>query len=121
MATHEKTRQKTKCMHCEKSFFDILNLDRHCKDFHSNLSRDWLQNKSKLIWKPVTQLVRADKPSCDICNKSFARKDNLKLHILAYHTLKRPTLHCTSCGKSFCSKGVLSNHVQKYHEKSHRP
>lgn len=116
MKTHETTRQKTKCIHCEKSFFDISNLEQHCKDYHPDLSRDWLTNTSNIKWKPVEQ-VHADMPTCERCNKSFARKENLKLHMKSHHTLERRIFNCAHCSKPFHMESSLNRHVRKYHSK----
>ncbi len=55
--------------------------------------------------------------SCTLCDKSFASKQYLSIHINAIH-LKLKPFSCTLCDKSFSQKGKLNEHVAGVHEKS---
>ncbi|XP_054626259.1 zinc finger protein 501-like [Dunckerocampus dactyliophorus] len=47
---------------------------------------------------------------CSLCDKTFARKNNLKEHMIC-HTGERPFI-CSVCGKSFSRKGILTRHTR---------
>ncbi|XP_052828757.1 zinc finger protein 865-like [Octopus bimaculoides] len=51
-------------------------------------------------------------PRCDICGKSFSRRDNLERHKAAH--LSRPVYYCDVCQKGFSRKSYL-----KVHGRSH--
>lgn len=47
---------------------------------------------------------------CNICNKSFTRKDHLFRHMKTYHRLNSNEYHCDSCNVSFSRKDGLLRH-----------
>ncbi len=51
-----------------------------------------------------------------MCDKSFARKTLLTIHINAVHH-KQKLFSCTLCDKSFAWKGALTSHVDGIHKK----
>ena len=71
--------------------------------------------------KTSTQILVDDEGEsahiCDICDKSFARNQNLKLHMETVHQGKR--FECDYCEKKFASKSGLKDHVLTLHE-AHR-
>ncbi|KAK7077313.1 hypothetical protein SK128_019745 [Halocaridina rubra] len=48
--------------------------------------------------------------TCNLCEKSFARKDSLSLH-MTVHSNEKPFL-CSECGQGFSRKGNLTAHMR---------
>lgn len=115
MKTHNKTRKKTKCQHCDKTFYALSNLISHCKTHHKGLSQGWLSDPKKIKWHKVTTKIDEDMPQCVVCKKNFARHENLLLHMQSFHTLNRPTVTCGSCKKTFNSQANLKKHISLFH------
>ena len=56
---------------------------------------------------------------CEVCKKTFTRKDNLREHLkghAGFKTRKRKSHTCMECGKVFGGEGMLNIH-RKLHEK----
>ena len=65
----------------------------------------------------VTEEPKKKHPfQCDICDKLFSSKSNLKKHIDTIH-LKLKSHKCEECGKTFNQKGNLKYHVNSVHLK----
>ncbi|KAK6060384.1 zinc finger, C2H2 type [Cooperia oncophora] len=48
---------------------------------------------------------------CSICQRSFEKKDRLRIHVLHVHENHRPHL-CTVCGKAFSQSSSLNKHLR---------
>uniref|UniRef100_A0ABD2WSQ2 C2H2-type domain-containing protein n=1 Tax=Trichogramma kaykai TaxID=54128 RepID=A0ABD2WSQ2_9HYME len=53
---------------------------------------------------------------CDICNKSFGRKDTLKAHLIAVHDCSN-SFECDICQKLFGHKFNLRRHIISVHDR----
>lgn len=49
---------------------------------------------------------------CDICKKSFTRKEHFMNHVM-WHTGETPH-HCQVCGKKYTRKEHLANHMRSH-------
>ncbi|KAK9736197.1 BED zinc finger [Popillia japonica] len=54
--------------------------------------------------------------TCEICNKNYLKKENLKKHIKEVHELGHVKQTCEICNKSFKSKRYLLAHKKVIHE-----
>lgn len=84
---HEGIRPYS-CAQCPRTFFVRTNLREHIESIHLNAKRH----------------------VCAVCNKSFNRKGNLKLHTYT-HTQQSPH-QCPFCGAGFMRKYKLNEHVE---------
>ena len=51
--------------------------------------------------------------TCNVCNKTFGRKDSLNRHILRHISLDQH--NCQDCGKVFSRPDALAVHQRRYH------
>ena len=57
------------------------------------------------------------KPQCEICNATFTRKNDLKIHIATIHEGKKPeSVTCEICNTVFTQKKSLNSHIAAVHE-----
>ena len=61
------------------------------------------------------------KPQCEICNATFTRKNDLKIHIATIHEGKKPyeigkEPKCEICNAVFTRKKSLNSHIAAVHE-----
>ena len=52
---------------------------------------------------------------CETCEKRFARKNDLKRHIMIVHIEK--DYDCSQCGKTYGRKAARDRHIQVAHRK----
>ena len=76
-----------------------------------------LQFNGKAVYDLHQLLVHGGKTSfkCDICDKVFSLKGNLKKHTDSAHEGKKP-FKCNICTSSFSEKGSLNRHIESIHE-----
>ena len=48
---------------------------------------------------------------CTVCNRSFDKRDRLRIHVLHVHEKHRPH-QCTECGKRFSQSSSLNKHMR---------
>jgi len=57
------------------------------------------------------------KPQCEICNATFTRKTDLKIHTETIHEGKKPEpVQCEICNTVFTQKKSLNSHIAAVHE-----
>ncbi|KAK3911005.1 Zinc finger protein 26 [Frankliniella fusca] len=82
------------CSQCGQDFISIQILDSHLKSEHSKVSESSL--------------------SCDVCQKSFLKLEDLKMHKASHSDLK--LYKCEHCEASFSQKHAFKEHSQKHRE-----
>lgn len=85
---HISTFHVLKCQHCDKQFSSHALLVQHMDEDHS-IPRSF---------------------DCETCERLFATKDRLRLHILKHHTFK-----CDHCPNIYKSEDPLIHHVAMDH------
>ena len=118
-AEYDKTIKEfigIKCNFCDADFDSFSDMTRHCREDHEEdgflecCGRKY--DKRWLLYDHVLQHKYPDKHLvCDICNKKFKYKRNLKVHKIAVHTTmdERP-YPCDMCPKRFASVSILNTH-----------
>lgn len=65
--------------------------------------------------KEMARLRGAVAFTCDICNKSFTRKNNLRRHMGEVHATQKMKHQCRICGATFVRKSNHGIHVKEFH------
>ena len=58
--------------------------------------------------------LKEEKYKCEMCDKSFTRKDYFQVHIRSVHEKAKPYI-CEHCGSPFSQMGDMYRHVRKTH------
>ena len=65
----------------------------------------------------TTDKTFVKKPQCEICNATFTRKTDLKIHTETIHEGKKPEpVQCEICNAVFTQKKSLNSHIAAVHE-----
>ncbi|XP_037933856.1 gastrula zinc finger protein XlCGF57.1 [Teleopsis dalmanni] len=118
----KKSRISHICQICQKEFGGKTDLKRHIL-IHSNERPHKCEQCSKCFRQAVNlknhiTTVHEDKRQfpCQLCPKSFALKERLRLH-MRIHSGEKPYV-CNLCDKSFARGGQLKQHQISHHKNS---
>ena len=82
-----KPEKRHRCTQCEKTFYNISNLNTHVSVFHEGI-----------------------KNQCQLCEMTFSGEDSLKRHIKTMHKGIRP-VQCEHCPRKFRFAYELKKHM----------
>ena len=112
------------CDKCEKSFTDQGNLQRHAKSHNKREiictvcgTHFWTNAKLAQHEKTNTHtnnVIKKQNNTCTICNESFLKKSNLRIHLKA-HCDTKITYSCRMCDVLFDKTTELEQHMQVTH------
>ena len=106
-----------KCKLCEKDFKTMRCLKKHDKTHSTKMQTECLI--CGLKFNPVNfashQKVHVNlKPhQCEICEKSFNKKVNLKRHHEKIHSSEK-SFKCMKCDKIYLRHKYFENHMKKH-------
>ncbi len=95
-SVHEKERP-FECEVCNFKFTDRGSRARHIKFVHE-------KRKEALV-------------TCSVCQKSFAEKRKLELHVNSVHLELKP-FECKFCGIRVSQRGSLNTHIKRFHSET---
>ena len=87
---HERVKENRQCETCGKSFSDDMKLNQHKKKFHERVK---------------------DNRQCDTCGKSFHKPHELRRHIYTVHEGHKD-FYCELCDKFFTERKNLKKHIK---------
>ena len=105
IADVRKSKEKSSCNECGKSFANKYTLKTHVDEVH--------------LGKREHKGIRDHQ--CNECNKAYYRKSHLKVHIKYVHRDIRD-YKCDECSKAFHKKSDLNRHIKTVHrgKKAHK-
>ena len=111
-----ESEQTEKCYVCDKTFTNVPNLRKHEYYHHqkpNDENHDHACKSCGIIFNDKRSLLKhktirhAEKPfQCQLCHKTFARKDNLHSHLNSHSN----RFKCVACSKCFATKQNLQRH-----------
>lgn len=126
--------QRFICQDCKAIFTSSGHLRVHMENKHHNDFSDFInhhpqdQQSPRKIQSLDTSFVIVDgkkRPVCQLCNKSFSKKDHLTRHINNLHAGMTPatfenftpeqSFNCNICGKRFSRPEFLRRHLDDAH------
>ena len=102
------------CVKCLLQFDKKIIFNMHMSIVHKEMIE--IKEEPTNIEKESEETTMANLLSCEICNKTFSTKGNLKKHVSSVHERKKP-FECEICNKVFFEKGTLKIHISSVHEK----
>ncbi|XP_065072991.1 zinc finger protein 502-like [Ochlerotatus camptorhynchus] len=128
LSKHDQSERPLKCNFCTLRFKTYFLRGRHESRKHrTNAKVDQPTEKPRpslvceicgksypFLKKHIQSVHSEDKPSCNICGKTFTTNTSLERHMLL-HTNEKP-YSCDKCEASFRRLLLLKQHVQKVHE-----
>ncbi|XP_039259975.2 uncharacterized protein LOC120336371 [Styela clava] len=107
--------KKFRCEHCDKSFTDPSNLQRHIRQHHVGARAHPCPECGKTFatssgLKQHQHIHSSVKPfTCEVCHKSYTQFSNLCRH-KRMHADCRINIKCENCSQSFPNSSALNKH-----------
>ncbi|XP_054833916.1 zinc finger protein 383-like [Eublepharis macularius] len=113
----DKTKERTQCPVCGKSFNFKSSLNAHWRMHKVDKPFECLECGKRLSttasFKTHQRIHTGERPfKCSVCGKTFSQSSGLTSH-LRIHTGEKPYT-CSECGKSFSQSSALTSH-QRIH------
>lgn len=108
------------CSQCQKGFLNTKSLNRH-KKIHDFVQCSECDEKLPNWSRLVIHRRRYHQPApifiCDLCNKKFTRRPNLREH-MKLHSMSSEVYQChyENCAKFYTAKRNLFSHIRSKHE-----
>ena len=96
--------EKLTCDICSQVFSSLSSMKRHNRELHFG-------PKYNIDFDDGSQTSK--KFECETCGKKFARKYDLRRHILSVHN--EHSYHCSNCDLKFGRKDALIRHDRNVH------
>ena len=101
------------CRHCGETFEDYALLRRHVES-HGTSSADQPSNSTA-----SSSSDRTKTHACEICGRSFGRRDSLLRHARTACNKQKKTYTCEICARSFSSLAHLNRHACNKEKKTY--
>ena len=117
----EAKQQDLFCLQCNLQFGKKLVFDLHLSLVHGKKFDTKTEAKGDFsepdLDEDTTSKDQGENNSyqCEICQRCFKVKGNLKTHVASVHEGKKP-FKCEICDKSFPLKGEMKKHITSVHE-----
>lgn len=115
----DKFTGKFKCTKCKKEFKNQTHLKMHFAVIHNKIQTKRKPTLTNIDINHYSQYMDFKKDpftlkfKCNICNKSYTRKENAKVHFLAHHAKIR--FNCDTCSNTFKRESDKNIHEKTYH------
>ncbi|RWS21276.1 zinc finger protein OZF-like protein, partial [Leptotrombidium deliense] len=112
------------CKLCEQKYRKYVALKQHIESVHKNyqdVTKLKIEHFKRLTCPGGSKLIdnsevgRDEKFECNWCNKLFASKQSVRLHVSMIH-LKEETFSCKLCDQKFMNHYNLKKHVKSTHK-----
>lgn len=127
--------QRFICQECKAIFTSSGHLRVHMENKHHNDFSDFINHQQEQQPQPQRKIISHDtsyvivdgkkRPVCQLCNKSFSKKDHLTRHMNNLHAginnttfehfAPEQSYNCNLCGKRFSRPEFLRRHLDDAH------
>lgn len=99
-----------KCANCPREFVSEQALVNHVADEHENEDFETVEKPKEIPRNRAPATDSEVKATCPMCQQTFRRQYNMKIHINRVHSKVKP-FKCDRCDKSFATNSDLKQHL----------